>query len=228
MKLEVLDSAGAVVREIKRPPRNAGFNRIAWDLTYDPPKARRDGPPPADDFFGGPRGPQALPGRYSVRLTVPNGRAETPLEVKMDPAVEMPIAALRAQFDAALRLRDMQSVMNDTLRALDVMRTQLDGRKKSLEAQGGEQRAEQIKQVDREMGQVDSLLATLTRPPGRPFWSEGPRIAERLGALQGGIDGANRAPTKHQVSLLGELRTEYEAALRAVAAFMARATRVAM
>jgi photosystem II stability/assembly factor-like uncharacterized protein len=228
MKLEVLDSAGAVVREIKRPPRNAGFNRIAWDLTYDPPKARRDGAPPADDFFGGPRGPQALPGRYTVRLTVPSGRAETALEVKMDPAVEMPVAALRAQFDAALRLRDMQSVMNDTLRALDVMRTQLDGRKKTLEAQGGEQRAEQIKQVDRDIGQVDSLLATITRPAGRPFWSEGPRIAERLGALQSGIDGANRAPTRHQVSLLGELRTEYEAALRAVATFLARATRVAM
>jgi photosystem II stability/assembly factor-like uncharacterized protein len=230
LKLEVLDAAGTVVREIRRPapPRNAGLNRIAWDLAYDPPRPRRDGPQPADEFFGGPRGPQALPGRYTIRLTTPTGREETTLEVRLDPAIETPVAALREQFEAALRLRDMQSVMNDTLRALDVMRTQLDGRKRTLETQGAEPRAEQIRQVTSEIAQVDSLLATLTRPAGRPFWSEGPRISERLGALQAGIDGANRAPTKHQVSLLGELRTEYDAALRAVAAFLARATRVAM
>ena len=135
---------------------------------------------------------------------------------------------MREQFDAALRLREMQSVLNDTLRALDVMRTQLDGRKKTLEAQGAEQRREQIKQVDREIAQLDSLLGTIARPAGRPFWSEGPRISELLGALQGGIDGTNRAPTRHQVQLLGELRVEYEAALRAISAFLARSTRVAM
>jgi hypothetical protein len=122
----------------------------------------------------------------------------------------------------------MQSALNDTLRALDVMRTQLDGRKRTLETEGVEQRAEQIKHVTREIAQLDSMLATVTRPAGRPFWSEPPRVSERLSALQGGIDGGNRAPTKHQITLLGELRTEYEAALRAVAAFLARATRVAM
>lgn len=230
LKLEVLDNSGAVVREIKHAPRNAGLNRIAWDLAYDPARPRREqtGPPPADDFFGPPRGPQALPGRYTVRLTTPSERVETALEVRLDPAIEAPVAALREQFDAALRLREMQSVLNDTLRALDVMRTQLDGRKKTLEAQGAEQRREQIKQVDREIAQLDSLLATVARPPGRPFWSEGPRISERLGALQGGIDGTHRAPTKHQVQLLGELRVEYEAALRAISAFLARSTRIAM
>ena len=230
MKLEVLDATGAVVREIKRAPRNAGMNRIAWDLSYDPPRPRREvtGPQPADDFFGPPRGPQALPGRYTVRLTTPSERVETAIEVRLDPAIETPVAALREQFDAALRLREMQSVLNDTLRALDVMRTQLDGRKKTLETQGAEQRREQIKQVDREIAQLDSLLGTIARPVGRPFWSEGPRISELLGALQGGIDGTNRAPTRHQVQLLGELRVEYEAALRAISAFLARSTRVAM
>ncbi|MGQ0538113.1 MAG: WD40/YVTN/BNR-like repeat-containing protein, partial [Gemmatimonadaceae bacterium] len=228
LRLEVLDSAGGVVREIKRAPRNAGLNRIAWDLFFDPPRPRRDVPPPPDDFAPGPRGPQALPGRYSVRLTTPSGQVQTPVDVRMDPAVATPVAALREQFAAALRLRDMQSVLNDTLRAIDVLRAQLDGRKKTLETQGGEQRKDQIKQLDSEIAAVDSLLATLSRPPGRPFWSEGPRVAERLGALQAGIDGANRAPTKHQIGLLGELRTEYDSALRAVAAFLARSTRVAM
>jgi len=229
MKLELLDASGSVVREIKRPPRNAGMNRIAWDLAYDPPRPRREvtAPQPVDEFFGGPRGPQAMPGRYTIRLTTPNGNAETTVEVKLDPAIETPVAALKQQFDAALRLRDMQSVLNDTLRALDVMRSQLDGRKKTLETQGATERAEQIKQVDREIAQVDSILATIARPSGRPFWSEGPRVSERLGALQAGIDGANRAPTKHQVSLLGELRTEFDTALRAVSAFLTRA-RVAM
>ncbi|MEP7346710.1 MAG: hypothetical protein ABI877_15670, partial [Gemmatimonadaceae bacterium] len=219
VKLEVLDAAGAVIREIKRAPANAGLNRINWDLAYDPPRPRRDSAGPGEGGFGGaPRGPQAVPGTYTVRLTVGTQRLERTLEVRMDPAVEVSVADLRKQFDAALNLREMRSAMNDTLRAIDAYRAQLVGRKNVVATLRAEVKTEQMKAIDAEIADVDSLLAAVTQPQGKTFWSEGPRISERLGALANAIDGPNRAPTTHQVQLLGELQIEWKEALMKVAA----------
>jgi hypothetical protein len=44
-----------------------------------------------------PRGPLALPGRYTVRLTVDGAAHEQPLVLKMDPRVQVEPAALEAQ-----------------------------------------------------------------------------------------------------------------------------------
>ena len=75
-----------------------------------------------------------------------------------------------------------------------------------------------MKTIDAEIADVDSLLTSMTQPQGKTFWSEGPRVSERLGALANGIDGPNRAPTPHQVQLLGELQVEWKEALAKVAA----------
>jgi hypothetical protein len=34
-KIEILDSKGTVVRELKEVPHGEGWNRIAWDLRYE-------------------------------------------------------------------------------------------------------------------------------------------------------------------------------------------------
>ncbi len=85
-------------------PARIGLNRVVWDLRYPAPKAL------APDFAIWatphhaelvPAGALALPGRYEVKLTV-NGQSYTqPLEVKLDPRVEMPQAALAAQLTLA-------------------------------------------------------------------------------------------------------------------------------
>ncbi len=85
-------------------PARIGLNRVVWDLRYPAPKAL------APDFAIWatphhaelvPAGALALPGRYEVKLTV-NGQSYTqPLEVKLDPRVEVPQAALAAQLTLA-------------------------------------------------------------------------------------------------------------------------------
>ncbi|MCG6955871.1 MAG: hypothetical protein LJF04_07760, partial [Gemmatimonadetes bacterium] len=95
-----------------RPPQvvsaEPGMHRFAWDLRYDTPKGVRQGYPisaiagytPAE-----PRGPLALPGDYSVRLTV-DGRTYTePLHLKMDPRYATPMADLRTQFDLSMAIK---------------------------------------------------------------------------------------------------------------------------
>jgi len=135
--LEILDAKGEVVRtfsseggaprtqtgpadpdEDMRPrggasaPRltkSAGLNRFTWDLRYVGPwsAATRSASP------GG--GPMAVPGSYSVRLTVGGTPMTQPLTVKTDPRNEadgVTLADLREQFEISTRVRDLVSEVN--------------------------------------------------------------------------------------------------------------------
>jgi len=99
-------------------PSNAGMHRIVWDLNYPAPKSLRRSAPISvilHDTPLGPPGPSAVPGEYTVKLTV-GGKTQTqPLTLRMDPRVDTPIAGLAQQFDVATQLVDD---MNRTFEAL--------------------------------------------------------------------------------------------------------------
>lgn len=129
--LEILDDAGRSVRRFSsddvpepmlegqqvpphwvRPPEvvsaEAGMHRFAWDLRYEQPAGVRQGYPisaisgytPAE-----PRGPIALPGRYTARLTVGGTTVTRSFTVKMDPRVTTSAADLALQFELSMRIK---------------------------------------------------------------------------------------------------------------------------
>ena len=124
IKMEIYDEAGKLVRELSskpepkstepapnvpeywlaRPepmPMHAGLNRFVWDLRYgSPPVVRHEYPISAlfENTPAEPTGAIAQPGKYEVRLTV-NGKVfKQPLEVTMDPRVDVSSAALAQEF----------------------------------------------------------------------------------------------------------------------------------
>jgi hypothetical protein len=229
VRLEVLDASGQVVRTMARVPREAGINTTAWDLGYEPPRARRaaaggEGEAIAARLFGAPSGPRALPGRYTVRLTVGNERLEQPLDVRVDPTSKTTPEALRAQFVVATEMRDLLSLANDTLRALDGRRAELDARHRAAMAipEGGGAAA--ARAVRAEIAQVDSLFDLLVKPATVPQWSDGPRISDRIGALLRNVGQGNSAPTQEQQKLGKELAVELRAALERVRKTLGRFT----
>ena len=128
--LEVFDARGGLVRRFSsvdqperpdsdvnippwwiRPPQllsaAPGMHRFVWDLHYPPPPALRHEYPIAavyHDTPREPRGPWAVPGRYTVRLAVAGKTYEQPLTVTMDPRVALPVGALARQFALGSRL----------------------------------------------------------------------------------------------------------------------------
>jgi photosystem II stability/assembly factor-like uncharacterized protein len=126
VKLDVVDAKGQVVRsfglaqarsggateEMRGPFRRqggstairpeAGMQRFTWDMRYAGPWA-----PNAPE--GGPGGPLAAPGKYTVRLTA-NGQTQTrPFELKADPRVlrdGVTQADLEEQVAFQLKVRD--------------------------------------------------------------------------------------------------------------------------
>jgi photosystem II stability/assembly factor-like uncharacterized protein len=129
--LDVLDAKGSVVRHltsapatpVREAPRapmeqfwlapqtslsvNVGLNRAVWDLRYDPPPAFAhtfafNGNPGSTPPL--PEGPLALPGVYTVRLTV-DGRSFTQrLTVRPDPRTHVMPATYATQHALLMRL----------------------------------------------------------------------------------------------------------------------------
>ena len=78
MLLIVKDEEGNVVRRLSAPAK-AGFHRVAWDLRFPPANPVRLESGERDLFGGGPQGPLAAPGKYTVTLARQANGVVTPV-----------------------------------------------------------------------------------------------------------------------------------------------------
>lgn len=220
VKVQILDQNGKVIHELDRVPREKGVNRAVWDLRYKGPLLRR---PPSDDevaFFGGPRGPQVLPGTYTVKLIVGDRSQEKRVEVQLDPLVSASRTDLEMQLDYGLKLRDMQSSVNDALRSLDSIKDQLQQIEKTLKDRVPDAPKELKDAIAEHVKQTESHLNSLARSSGGLGLGGGARLAERLGSLFFGIDGVNAAPTPYQRKYFEELQPDFRLKAGAVNKFL--------
>jgi hypothetical protein len=90
-----------------RLDKTAGMHRVTWDLRYPGPDNGRGGE--------GGNGPTAVPGKYSVKLTVGSWTNTQPFTLIEDPRVTktgVTRADLKEQFEHNLRVRDLVSDVN--------------------------------------------------------------------------------------------------------------------
>jgi photosystem II stability/assembly factor-like uncharacterized protein len=95
------------VRPARIPSAAAGMHRFLWDYRYPRPKAVSYDYPISAIYRDTPLAPEgvlALPGRYTVKLSVDGSTYTQPLTLKMDPRVPISQAGLRAQFELAQRI----------------------------------------------------------------------------------------------------------------------------
>ncbi len=105
---------GLWVRRFRSLGVAAGMHRWVWDLRYAAPPSIEHSYPIAAVAHATPRlplGPLAVPGRYTVRLTVDGRSSSAPLVVKMDPRVKVSPGALARQLQLAQRLAAMMAKM---------------------------------------------------------------------------------------------------------------------
>jgi photosystem II stability/assembly factor-like uncharacterized protein len=146
--ITVKDVGGRKIRELKAK-NNIGFNRIMWDLKYEPPqtvklrtrpagnpnlweekrhvKQARKGwvPLPSWGIDAGLSGPLVEPGVYTVTLKADGKKYTRELTVKKDPNTSGTSEDVGAQVKLALEIRDsLNTVVNDINR-IEWIRKQL-------------------------------------------------------------------------------------------------------
>jgi photosystem II stability/assembly factor-like uncharacterized protein len=153
VQLEIFDAAGALVRRYASDdvlPKTkaedmqfpmywvhdaepisptAGLHRIVWDLHYTFPTD-------VHTSFYGPKPPLALPGKYTVKLTV-NGQSHSqPLILKMDPRVKTSQADLEKMFRAESRVAKNMLDLSTAMKHAQELETNLAARKKAMPSSG--------------------------------------------------------------------------------------------
>ena len=221
VKIQILDAGGKVVREIANAAKEKGVNRASWDLCHEGARLRR---PPSEDqiqFSGSPRGPQVMPGAYTVKLIVGDKSQEKRVEVKMDPTVKVTTEELQTQLDLSMKLRDLQNVATDTMRAYDSVKAQIEQIEKAVKERMPDAPAELTKAIADYKKQLDDTVGTVaTIGEGGGIGGGPSKVTESLGGLFFGIQGVNAAPTAAQREYFAELQTEFQQKMAPVIKFL--------
>ncbi len=210
VRIEVLDAKGETVRawasgdppekvEARRyftdlyihppapPSTEAGHHRFVWDLRYPRPKSDRYdymiSAIAGEDTPVAPRGPLAVPGRYTVRLTVDGAAQEQPLVVTPDPRMKAAPETLAERLAFEKSVVAAMGESYDALARVRALRKKLSGktaeRARSLETG---------KPPAAGLAGVNTLLATLLE----------------------GVDGSDDAPTSTQKETLARTRASLD------------------
>jgi len=214
VSLEVRDAAGRVVRRFSsadepeppvpdrnipdgwiRPPQvlsaKAGMHRFVWDLHYPPPAAPSFSYPIAAIHRNTPRAPRgvwALPGPYTVELTLAGKSYSRPLTVRMDPRVRATAEGLAQQFALSTGLAEALGRHDAGLRGVRRLREQLEQRRRAGSL------SEALSALDREAATLESGSDGLVK------------LGEQLADLYDLLQAADEAPTPQAVAAIDERR----------------------
>jgi photosystem II stability/assembly factor-like uncharacterized protein len=216
VQLEILDAQGDLVRRFasddeprKTDPKEiavamdwvhdeevlqvaAGMHRFVWDLHYPLAKSVRRA-------FEGPSGPLALPGNYTVKLTVNGKSTSQPLTIKMDPRVSTSPPALVGEFEAASRVAARLGEISAALQQAEELRKQIEARSKDASGNAALTKAlaewnEKLKELANSGEDEGFGLFGLSTPEAEPAPLD--KVSRALTGLLLIVDGADAAPTR--------------------------------
>jgi photosystem II stability/assembly factor-like uncharacterized protein len=235
--LEILDSQDKVVRrysstdkpqvteaELKkqliplywiRMPRvlsaSAGAHRWVWDLHYTTPVATHYSYPISAVPHDTPRvplGPRALPGQYTVRLTVNGKSYSAPLTVKMDPRVKTPPAGLEQQFQMEVQLASMMTQVAEGVLQARSAGDQLH----KLAAQASGPVKDAVTAFENKLAGVAGKPSGSLAPPSAQVTLT--RVNGEVTTLYGDVDRADAAPNAAQVNAMAETEHNFAALMQ--------------
>jgi photosystem II stability/assembly factor-like uncharacterized protein len=184
----------------------AGMHRWVWDLHYATPVSTRYDYPIAaipGDTPRVPQGPSALPGSYTVRLTVDGKSFTAPLTVKMDPRVKTTHEGLAQMFALQSRLASLMTRSTAELLEARSAHEQL----QKLAGQASGVTAEAITALDKKVsGLVGGGGGFFAPPSPKPTLG---RVNGEASTLYGEIGRADATPTPAQTNAAAETEKSF-------------------
>jgi len=219
--LEVLDAQGHTVRRFSntdkpeisdedlqkqliplywvRAPRklstDAGMHRWIWDLHYPAPIATRHDYPISAVPHDTPRfplGPNALPGSYTVRLTVDGKTFTSSLTIKVDPRVKASASDLEEKFKVEAHLASIMGESSQALIQGGSIREQLE----KLNAQTNTPTGDAVQAFQKKLTALLGVSGGFFAPPSQEVTLS--RVNGQAGTLYQQVWQADAAPNSSQ------------------------------
>ena len=240
--LEILDSTGAVIRSYAstdkpssmatlaathpipmywvRPTQilsgEAGMHRFVWNVHYAPPEAlEREFPISAivHNTPLVPLGAWALPGTYTVKLTISGQSYTEPLTLKMDPRITTSLEDLHKQYDLQAGAVEGMDDTYESLEQVKSVRAQIKDRSK--DARGKETLGKELAALDSQCAELEgATLHSFYGVPSSGKPSENlSTLNQHFAAILAVADSADAAPTTQATAAYQDLE-QSESTLR--------------
>jgi hypothetical protein len=166
-------------------------------------------------WSGGRGGPAAVPGAYTVRLSVNGQTLSERLNVEKDPRIDsVTIADLTEQFKLAMQVRDRTTEANETVIAIRELKKQMADRKKQNASLNFDAFTKKLSAVEEEIYQVQNRSGQ--DPLNFPI-----KLNNKLSALERVIETGDGKPIAGAYAVFKELsdalavqKTRYDAAIK--------------
>jgi len=193
----------------------AGMHRFVWDVHYAPPDSLSHEFPISAIYRDTPEyplGAWALPGNYTVKLTVEGKSYMQPLAVKMDPRIKTSLADLRKQFEMESGSVEGMNESFEALAQVQSLRAQL----KDRAAKAGKGTlSDAIVAFDKKAAALEG--GAEARFFGLPASGKQPEnlstLNQHFGGILGVADTADAAPTTQAAVVYQELESALETLL---------------
>ena len=187
---------------------DAGMHRFVWDLYYAPPEALEYEFPISAIVHNTPLlplGARALPGSYTVKLTVDGKSYTQPLTVKMDPRIQTPLDDLHKQHEMQMGAVEGMNESYEALEQVKSVRAQI---KELLPKVNGKERlAKDLTALDKQCAELEG--ATRSSFYGVPPKGKQPEnfstLNQHFAALLAIADSADVAPTTQATAAYKEV-----------------------
>jgi len=183
--ITLFDAGGTAVRELDGAG-DVGLHEVVWDFRHEPAYESEGG---GGFFGGGGEGPKVLPGTYTARLDVPGaGSSDTPVEVRLDPRVEIDRADLMARQEAMMRSFSLAKPVYEAGQAVNRIRRQLTDAQRRVEehADAPETLTDEIDAISEALDEVNDDLGDARQGAG----------------VRGRLEDAHVRPTADQLWLI--------------------------
>jgi photosystem II stability/assembly factor-like uncharacterized protein len=184
-----------------RPPTRAGHNTFSWDMRY----------PDASTFrgmilwAGNVRGPLALPGTYTVRLTAGADVQTQTFRLLADPRSTATAADLAAQFDFLIRIRDRVTAANDAVKKSRWIAAELQDRQGRATGPGARELAALGRVLTDSLSAAEQEIYQVRNRSNQDPLNYPIRLNNKIAALNGVVASAPARPTQQSRDVFAEL-----------------------
>ncbi len=191
------------------PTGHAGLNRFTWDLRYAGSVTFY-----CNILWGGSadRGPLAMPGSYTVRVTAGAATASQPLTVRMDPRLKgVTEQDLAAQFALSMQIREKVSAADTAVIRIREMRSKIADR--VARAHSADVTAAGASTAARLLAVEEDLYQTRNRSGQDPL-NFPIKLNNRIAALGSNVESGEARPTAVAYVVFKELSADLDIVLR--------------
>ncbi len=226
LKVEVLEADGKLIKsflgkkekrgggrggddEDDKPtvPVDSGMNRFVWSKQYeDAVKV-----PGAIMWSGSVSGPEAIPGKYQVRLKIGDKSWTQPFEIRKDPRIKTTQEEFKEQFDLLIKIRDKVSEAHRAVNTIRDIRKQTDDLVARLEKHPSKDTVSAVsKKVNEELKKVEEEIIQVKIKSGQDALNYPIKLNDKIATLSGVVSSADTRPTKQAYDVFAELNAKLD------------------